>query len=144
MSDETRAIALRWFEEVWNQRNEATIDELVTAESLCYADTGTLRGPDEFKVQIFQPFTAAFPDLKISVDGIVCEDNVAVVRWSASATHCGQGLGCTATGDCVQFTGMTWMRIENGKMVEGWQNSNINDVVSRLHFRAAEIEKSRT
>jgi predicted ester cyclase len=144
MSADTRAIALRWFEEVWNKRREATIDELLTPESVCHADSGPIRGPNEFKIQLFEPFLAAFPDLKLSIDGIVCEGPMAVVRWSVMATHCGNGLGCTATGDCVQMTGITWMRIENGKLMEGWQNTNINDIVSRLHVRAAEMDQARS
>ena len=45
-----------------------------------------------------------------------------VVRWSATMTHKGDHLGIPATGKPVKITGMTMVRIRDGKITEGWDN----------------------
>lgn len=132
MPEATTAIAHRWFEEVWNQRLAATIDELLTPESVCFGDDGPIRGIEAFKQQMYAPLLAAFPDLQVEIHDTLNQGDYVVVRWSASGTHTGEGLGCWATHHPVQFTGMTWMEIRNGKLMQGWQSSNIPVVLGKL------------
>jgi len=113
------ATAVRWFEEVSNQRREATIDELLSETSVCYAESGPIVGPGQFRTAMYLPFLATFPDLKVTVDDAIGDENRAVVRWSASGTHQGAGLGIVPTGKVVAFRGMTWMSVDNGKLAEG-------------------------
>ena len=75
-------LALRWFEEVWNQRRTDTIDELLTEESVSYSESGPLRGKQEFKERAHAVFLSAFPDLRMTVEGTVAEGDEVVVRWS--------------------------------------------------------------
>jgi steroid delta-isomerase-like uncharacterized protein len=119
MTTENEGLARRWFEEVWNQRRTETIDELLTDESVCYSESGPLRGKREFKERTFAPFVLAFPDLRMTVEGTVAQGDEVVVRWSARGTHLGDGLGLPATGRAVAFRGMTWIRFSGGKMAEG-------------------------
>jgi predicted ester cyclase len=37
-------------------------------------------------------------------------------------THKGDGLGVPASGKQVRLTGITIARIENGQIIEGWDN----------------------
>lgn len=125
-------LALRWFEEVWNQRRTDTIDELLTDESVSYSESGPLRGKQQFKEQAHAVFLSAFPDLKITVEGAVADGDEVVVRWSVRATHLGDGLGFRATGRAVSFRGMTWIRYRDGKMIEGWDCWNQAGLIQSL------------
>jgi steroid delta-isomerase-like uncharacterized protein len=129
---ESDALVRRWFEEVWNQRRTDTIFELLTPTSVCYADEGMMVGPREFQDQLHTPFLAAFSDLRVVIDAIMSEGNEAVVRWTATGKHTGVGLGFPPTGKSAAFRGMTWLRIENGKLKEGWQSSNIPESLRTL------------
>lgn len=122
----------RWFNEVWGQQRLETIDELMCESSVCYAEQGPIVGPEAFKLQVFYPLTSAFPDLRIRIDDVLEAGNNVVVRWSVEATHSGDALGFPATGRAVTFTGVTWVRLENGKFAEGWQSSNIPLVIGDL------------
>lgn len=126
------AIARRWFEEVWNQRRAETIDELVTADSLCFTDTGVIRGPDQFREQMYLPFISAFPDLHVNVEDAIGQGEKVVVRWTATGSHSGSGLGFAGTGRPALFRGLTWIEIHNGKFGQGWQSSNIPEVIRGL------------
>lgn len=132
MSDNNRSLVLRWFEEVWNQRRAETIDELMTDESVCYGDQGLMRGPAEFRRIQYEPLLAAFPDLRVQVDGIVSNDEDVVVRWTATGTHTGEGLPIPPTGKTATFAGISWIRARDGKLGEGWQASNITEVLRNL------------
>jgi steroid delta-isomerase-like uncharacterized protein len=125
-------LALRWFEEVWNQRRTDTIDELLTDESVNHSESGPLRGKQEFKERAHAVFLSAFPDLRMTAEGTVAEGDEVVVRWSVTGTHRGDGLGFPATGRAVSFRGMMWIRYRSGKMIEGWDCWNQAGLIQAL------------
>lgn len=132
MHNPNAAVARRWFDEVWNQRRSETIGELLTADSVCYTEDGPIRGPDEFRDRLYTPLMTAFPDVNVTVDAVLTEGDQIVVRWTAQATHAGPGLGLVPTQRPVTFRGMTWMRIDGGKLIEGWQQTNIAETIRSL------------
>lgn len=129
-------LARRWFEEVWNQRRAETVRELVADDGVCDSEGGSLRGPDEFLTQVYTPFLATFPDLRMDVAGTVSEGDEVVVRWRARGTHQGDGLGVPATGRKVDFRGMTWIRFRDGQMVQGLDCWNQAALVEALKQQA--------
>lgn len=133
MSDTNRGLAKRWFEEVWNERREETIDELLTPQSVGHMEGAETRGPAEFR-QVRAMLLSAFPDLRIVVEDTVAEGDDVVVRWRVAGTHGGDGLGFKATQRPVQFRGLTWLRFANGKLVEGWDGWNQGALVQSLQL----------
>jgi steroid delta-isomerase-like uncharacterized protein len=131
MSEENRALAKRWMDEVWNQRREDTIDEMLTSNTLGHMEGAEIRGPTEFR-QVRDMLLAAFHDLSIVVEDTVAEGSHVVVRWTVSGTHEGDGLGIKATQRPVDFRGITWLRFANGKVVEGWDAWNQGALIQSL------------
>lgn len=105
MRNENAVLVLRWFEEVWNQRRAETVFELLTPESFSLREAGRVTGDEAFLEQVHGPFLQAFPDLKIEVLGTLADGDEVAVRWSATGTHGGDGLGVPATGRRVRFRG---------------------------------------
>jgi predicted ester cyclase len=136
MSRDNIALVRRWFEEIWNERLETTIDELVDEDSVCYTDEGDIRGPEEFKTRQFRPLVDAFPDIRVEIEAIVAEGDSVVVRWTATGGHTGHGLGFKPTQETPYFRGITWVEVADGKLKQGWQSSNIPEVVRGLATRA--------
>jgi steroid delta-isomerase-like uncharacterized protein len=133
MTEASIAVVRRWFHEVWALRRAETIDELLSEESTCYGESEPpMRGVAEFKARQHTPFLAAFPDLHVQLDDILAVGAQVVVRWSAVGTHTGDGLGFPPTGKSVNMHGMTWLRLEDGKLKEGWQYSTIPDTLRSL------------
>jgi steroid delta-isomerase-like uncharacterized protein len=132
VSKENFAVARRWFEEVWNQRRDQTIDELLTPYSVCRTDDGPITGREEFRARMHVPLLSAFPDLRVEVEGVTGQGDDVVVRWSAAGTHSGDGLGFPASGKKVVLRGITWVRVRDGKLVEGWQSSNVREPLRGL------------
>lgn len=132
MPESPSAVAQRWFHEVWNQHRSETIDELLTPNSVCHADEGPILGIEAFRDGVYQPMLQAFPDVSLTIDATVTEGDQVVVRWTARATHAGAAMGMEATGRPVKLRGITWLRIVNGKLMEGWQQTNMPEVFRSL------------
>jgi steroid delta-isomerase-like uncharacterized protein len=125
-------LARRWFDEVWNGRRAEAIAELVAPASECHTAAGILRGPEAFRTAVFEPFVSAFPDLHVAVAGVVEQGDEVVVRWTATGTHTGPGLGLPASGRPINVRGMTWIRFADGKFVEGWDCWNVREMIESL------------
>ena len=81
MIERSRALALRWFEEVWNRRLGATADELFAPAAVGHMEGVEVVGPAALH-KVRAALLAAFPDLGITVEDTVAEGN----KWS-----CGGG-----------------------------------------------------
>ncbi|HEU5257931.1 MAG TPA: ester cyclase [Vicinamibacterales bacterium] len=121
MSIENKTLVQRWFSEVWNEGRADAIDEMLADDAVIHGLGANLQGPAEFK-RFHSGYRNAYPDVTIDVDDLVAEGDMVAVRWSARGTHRGDGLGFPATGKRAQFTGMVFVRIKAGKLVEGWNN----------------------
>ena len=113
MSEENKAVVRRWFEEVWNQGREASIDELFPAEGVGHGlgdSESDVHGPEEFK-----PFAAnirgSIPDTHIRVEDILSEGDRVAVRVTLEGTHTGHGLGVPPTGRRVSIQGIILLRM---------------------------------
>ena len=121
MSTEHKALVRRWFDEVWCQGRAEVIDELLASDAVVHGLGSDLRGPAGFKT-FYSAYREAFPKITIQVEDIVAEGDMVAARWSGTGTHQGNGLGFAATGRQVRFDGMVFVRVERGKLVEGWNN----------------------
>ena len=125
----------RWFDEVWNNKNEAAIDEMFAedgiANGLNDAAGNPLRGPEGFKT-LHRSFISAYPDLKITVLDTVVDGDKIAARCKVSGTHNGDGIGVAATGQPIEFTGMTIVHIKDGKIVEAWNEFDFMKMYSQV------------
>jgi predicted ester cyclase len=125
MSEENKALLLRWFDEVWNKGRAEAIEEMFAADGLAHGLSDDpevpVVGPPAFK-DFHATFRGAFPNMIISVDDMVAEGDKVAARCSVRAKHTGNHLGIAATDSHVDFTGITIVRIEHGKIVEAWNN----------------------
>jgi steroid delta-isomerase-like uncharacterized protein len=127
----TATIARRWFEEVWNDRRDAAIDELMAADSRGHVEGQEVEGPAAFR-QMMAMFVGALPDLRIEIEDIIADGDRAAVRWRAAGTHGGHGFGFPATQRPVDIRGTTWLRVSDGKIVEGWDTWNLGGLLEAL------------
>jgi steroid delta-isomerase-like uncharacterized protein len=121
---ENVALMRRWFEEVWNQGKVETVNELLAEDAVGVGqgEPGVeIHGPSDF-IPFVQRIRGAFPDVKVTIEDAFGVRDKVVLRWSATMTHQGDHLGMPASGKPVRITGMTMVRIRDGKIVEGWDN----------------------
>jgi steroid delta-isomerase-like uncharacterized protein len=131
MAHDVRALARRWFEEVWTASGEPTIDALMAEDSIGHMEGAEVHGPAAFKAVRAQ-LLGAFPDLSIRVDEIIADGDNAVIRWNVAGSHEGDDLGIPASHQRVRFRGITWMKFRDGRIVEGWDAWNQGALIQQL------------
>lgn len=131
MSAENKVLLRRWFEEVWNKGRSVAIDEMLTPQSVVHGLGADLKGPAGFK-PFHSAYRNAFPDVTVQIDAIIAEGDIVAARWSGTGTHRGDGLGFAPTGRRVQLNGMVFVRVEGGKLVEGWNNFDQLGILQQL------------
>lgn len=129
MSSENKALVQRWFDEVWNNRDANAIDEMLDQDCKVHGF-----GPDPLNHAAFkefhQTYSAAFPDVHLTVREMVAEGDVVAARWEGAGTHKGVLMGFNPTFKTAKFSGMVFSRIRNGKIVEGWNMFNELDTLT--------------
>ena len=132
---ENAALVRRWFDEVWNERRDATVHELLHPEAVGHLEGLVSHGVNDFlSARAF--ILRAFPDFHIVVEETAAQGDNVVVRWSANGSHGGDFLGVAATGAPVSFRGITWMRLSAGRLLEGWDVWNQGRVLDELRAQA--------
>ena len=123
MSVEMVAFSRSWFEEVWNKGRESAVDEMLAPDAVLHGlDEGGagMRGPEGFK-PFLRSIRAAFPDIHVTVEDVISEGDLFAIRYRATMTHAGPGFG-EPTNRQVAVTGMSFSRMRDGQIVEGWNN----------------------
>ena len=119
-----KAVALRVFEEIFNQGRFSVADEI-------YAPDFKNHGLNRLDVDLKTDQNAvhdekkAFPDLKMIVNIMVAEGDLVAVHWTFRGTHTHGGYaGLPATDTKVSMTGITIWRIVDGKITDEWSSFN--------------------
>jgi len=119
---DNKSLIRRWFEEVWNQKREAAIDELAAPDVIVYGlgpQNPPPRGREPF-ITFWRQFCGAFPDIRITVEDVIAERDLTCARISFTGTHHGHHLGVPPTTNRVAATGLCLTRWRNGQIVEAW------------------------
>lgn len=107
MSEENKAVASRYLDEMWNKKDESIRDE-IAAFGERYTGGRALR--------------AGFPDLEMVIEDQIAEGDKVLTRFTISGTHTTEYEGVPPTNKQATWTGMFLYRIVDGKIVERWAN----------------------
>ena len=118
-TEQNKMLARHLFEEVWNSKNLAVLDELVAPNFVFHNSVQTLYGSEGFK-QFATTYHNAFPEAHFTIEDAIAEGDTVALRWTARGTHSGELLGIPPTGKQVTVSGITITLISNGKSVESW------------------------
>ena len=129
--EENKAILRRAFD-FWNTGDASAIDQLIAPDYVLH-----LGGrPDVTGIDAYRGFYAvyrnAFPDQRWTVEDEIAEGDKIVARWTLRATHSGELMGIPPTGKEVMVTGISIARVANGKLAEGWVQSDILGLLQQI------------
>ena len=90
----------------------------------CHHDPYDLHAPEGLAgmKQTIESTRQAFPDIELTVQEQIAEDDKVVTRWRAQMTHSGERAGLTPTSKEITITGITIDRFENRLIVEAWRS----------------------
>ena len=121
--EENKAIVRRYLEEVWTKRNPEALEEfypsydLVEQEGTAFRGLPSLENAKEYVRRV----QAAFPDLSVTVEDMIAEEDRVAVRTTWRGTYEGEPIGGKApTNETVTLSGNVIWRIVGGKVVHIW------------------------
>jgi steroid delta-isomerase-like uncharacterized protein len=131
-TEDNKAIALRAWEVLFNQRNLDALSEFYATDAVWHQPDRDLQGLEEVKQWLARPFKA-FPDLNVSVEDVIAEGEKVVIRYTSRGTHQGEteGLG-PPTGRRIELEGLAMQRFEGGKIVEFWDRFDTLSLLQQL------------
>ena len=132
MSEQNKAVAKRFYEDVFNRQNLNGIDEACAPDFVDRsAMPGQAPGTQGLK-DMMGIYVKAFPDMRVTVEEIIAEGDTVAARFSGTATHKGELFGTPATGKTITFHGMDFLHFKNGKVTEAWHQGD--DVIALMQI----------
>jgi len=132
------AVVGRWFTEFWGKTyKQAVVHELAAPDMLLkYSLHKPRRGREDIKA-FMRGFRAAFPDLNFwGTAPLLAAGDYVIGQWEGGGTHTGPaftdflvGSLPAASGRKMHFTGITILKLKDGRIVE---ENGLDDGVSAL------------
>jgi steroid delta-isomerase-like uncharacterized protein len=131
MSEANKALAKRWFEEVWNKGRREAIVEILAPDAEIRESGEIIKGAEGF-YPFFDRMQAAFSDIQVTFQDAIAEGDMVCLRWSCTMKHIGSGMGIPPTHKTLSTTGITIVRIANGRFIAGWQNWDMLGIMQQI------------
>ena len=124
MSKESnKLLARRIVEEMWTTQNLQVIDEVYAPE---------FGGGHAATKQFVSANLATFPDLEITIQDQIAENDLVVTRYAMRGTHRGEFAGIPPTEKSFSITGIEMHRFSDGKLVELWNSVDLLGMLQQL------------
>lgn len=107
------SLLAQWFRRVWNEADRPAIYALSTPDMLSHGLKQTIRGPDAWKSDFYEPMRQAFSEVRVEVLDEVQSGDRIFARLVATLTPQGGATSVRMPGTCL-------MRIAEGKIAEAW------------------------
>lgn len=131
-TEENKRLIRRLYDELINKGNLDVVEELVHPDFVDYtmpAGWGTDREVVRRQVGYFR---TAFPDLHVTIEETVAEDDKVWHRQTLRGTHQGEFFGIQPTGNAVTMTGTHCFRVKAGKIIEHRANNDDLGMLTQL------------
>jgi steroid delta-isomerase-like uncharacterized protein len=117
-----KQITRQIFEQAWNQANFDGLEELISAKTQFHIRNQTVPMSVEDTRRVISGWHRIFPDFRFTIEEIIAEGDMVAVRLILSGTQEGTWKDIPATGRHIRVTHMMFLRFENGKVVEIWED----------------------
>jgi steroid delta-isomerase-like uncharacterized protein len=117
MSVATNDSVIRRWIQAYNERDVAG-EEAVRSDDFVGLTPGLPPFDNESWKQFVWGFSASFPDLHLTVEDTVSEQDRVAARVTFRGTHQGEFMGIPPTGKQVTFSSMEMNRMRDGKVAE--------------------------
>ena len=130
---ENKAIVRHYVEEVWTKRNPEALEEFYPSYDLVQQEGPAEQGLPSLDeaIEYVRQVQAAFPDLSVTIEDMIAEEDRVAVRTTWRGTYEGEPIGGTElTNKTVTLSGNVIWRIVKGKVVHmrGTQDEEVYEL----------------
>jgi hypothetical protein len=144
LAERNTGVVRQAVERIWNCGDLRVADLLF---DLAYVNHGGLipdlvNGPEAIKMSVAL-YRTAFPDLHITIDRLVPDEEMVDLDWAAHALSDARSLDAGHGGHGETLTGTTRSRLCHGQIVESWTIWDRDDALHRLDSRSETRQATR-
>ena len=132
MSAEANAATNRRWIDAYNDRDMETEAAARTPDFVAHVPGAPGPLNSEAWVGFVSSFADAFPDLRLTVEDVVANEDRTAARVTFRGTHHGDFQGVPATGRSVTFTSIEFNRMADGKIAEHWVELDLLGLLQQL------------
>ena len=128
MSEQGKAVVRRLFDDHWNAKDEALVNDV-------FASTVSLNTPDgvysgiKGALALLQSYATPFPDFHLAIEELLADGDKVIVKWTFTGTHSGP----LTVGRRVKVPNcIAIYRIADGKIGEGTMAWNKYELLRQL------------
>ena len=125
----TLAVSYAILEGRWND-----LDNLLDKD-FTYTGDGYVFTKDEY-IGFMQDMKTAFSGLKMEFPHVLVDGNLASVRFISTAVNTGKFMGAPANKKNLEIHGTFIRKVENGKVMQEWQTTDLLGVMRQIGFGA--------
>ncbi len=97
------------------------------------AHPAPIEGPEGYR-QVFQNYVRAFPDLSLTCESVLEQDNRIVFFWQARGTHRGAFMNIPPTGHTFSVRGVTLLTLHLGKIFQSYCQWDVAGLFRAMHL----------
>lgn len=109
---------------------DALLDDKFT-----YTGDGFVFNKDEY-IGFMQDMKAAFSGLQMEFSQTLADGNMVSVRFISKAVNTGSFMGAPANKRNLEVNGIFIRKVENGKVMQEWQTTDLLGVMKQIGFGA--------
>ena len=118
-AEHNKEFTRRALEQIFNEGRVDLINQFVAENFVFRTIPGLPPGPFAFQMSL-NMYRNAFPDIHVTIDDVIAEDDKVVVRKTFHGTHQGPMGNIAPTDRQVSFGGIFVFRVANDQFVEEW------------------------
>ncbi len=114
--------------------NWAKLDSLLD-DNFTYTGDGFVFTKDQY-IGFMQEMRSAFSDFEMTLDKTIVEGNFVSIRFTSKVINTGKFMGAPANEKNLVVTGIFQRRVENGKVMQEWQTTDLLGTMNQIGFGA--------
>ena len=126
-----RAVFARYVDGVWGRADESVAVEVIHPQAATPYNPQLPVGPAGTMAWVGL-LRSAFPDLKVTLESVVGDEELVCGRMLLQGTHEGAFLGVAPTGRPVSFEQMALAKIAGGRIVTTWFETDLAGAMQQL------------
>ena len=130
-TDDNKALARRFIEEIFVGGRAEAVDELLTDDFTPHTWASTGAGKEDLK-QAITRVGAGLSDVRITIEDVIGEDDLVAVRLTSSATQSGEFMDLPPTGRSYTIGEIHIFRIRDGRVSEHWHQADLLGMMRQL------------
>ena len=130
--EEIEPAVRRFFEDVWNAGDVSAVGAFLGEGFVSHNTMDVvIEGADQYAAGVLY-YRRAVPDLVVTLEDVLVDGDRVAVRGIDRGTHVGDLMGIPGSGRTFTAGWIEIFRIDGGKAVEGWVETDTRHVLEQL------------